>query len=514
MQKRGIVAVVIFVFILSLISFALTDEDGDTYCPFADTGCPDRLDCNDNNPGINPGVSEVPGDGIDNDCNGIIDDACTDNDHDSYNSTASEGGVNCGGSANVDCDDANIFVNPGATELCSDRIDNDCDGDTDEDDSDCADAAPETDCTIDPDMTMWINCDFENINSANKGDTVYMVLWTEGCNENSDVTFNIYEHSAGSETLEDTVDATSNDLFSNIIDPDTGLETEMDIWIVPWVATHINDDDDTDPEYYFEAVITEPNGAVSSEDSGKTDDILLSVASCDDCGIECTLNLDDMFGQENGSGSGITPPCQKSIDCSGVSWSECNERGKMTRDTSLCAITGTGTMECEAQIIAMTPSEKMCSSSGALQKSAGEHSAGAAECGDDYCDEGEDCPEDCGEESGFPWLWLLIALIIIGALAAGIIMVYNKKKESAGTAKPEEKKDAMPFAQQKDLDSVIGYIRAAKGKGYNDAQITEALKKAGWKDEQVKYGFEKINNPLQGAKPADTAKLAAQPVKK
>ncbi|MFH1065780.1 MAG: putative metal-binding motif-containing protein, partial [Nanoarchaeota archaeon] len=488
--------------------------------PSADTGCPDELDCNDNNPEINPGVSEVPGDGIDNDCNGIIDDACTDNDHDGYNASSTVPGLNCG---LVDCDDANIFINPGATELCSDAIDNDCDGNIDGDDVDCADAMPATDCTIDPDMTMWINCDAENINSANEGDTVYMVLWTEGCDENSDVKFDIYEYSAGSESLEDTVDATSNDLFSNIIDPDTGLETDMDIWIVPWVATHINDDDDTDPEYYFEAVITEPSGAVSSEDSGKTDTELLSVASCDDCGIECTLNWDNMFGQEGG-GSGITPPCQKSIDCSGVSWSECNERGKMTRDTSLCLITGTGTMECEAQIRAMTPSEKMCSSSGALQKSAGGTSEETS-CGDGYCDEGEDCPDDCGEESGFPWLWLLIALVIIGALAAGIIMAYNKKKESAGTAKPEDKKEAMPFAQQKDLDSVLGYIRAAKGKGYNDAQITEALKKAGWKDEQVKYGFGKINNPQQGAKPADTtnasaqsaakpAQQAAQPVKK
>lgn len=72
---------------------------------------------------------------------------------------------------------------------------------------------PATECTIDPDMTMWINCDAEGINAANQGDTVYLVLWTEGCDEDSSIKFNIYEHSAGSESLEDTVTADSNDLF-------------------------------------------------------------------------------------------------------------------------------------------------------------------------------------------------------------------------------------------------------------------------------------------------------------
>jgi MYXO-CTERM domain-containing protein len=40
-----------------------------------------------------------------------------------------------------DCDDTNDAVNPSATEdsedLCADTLDNDCDGDTDIDDSDC-----------------------------------------------------------------------------------------------------------------------------------------------------------------------------------------------------------------------------------------------------------------------------------------------------------------------------------------------------------------------------------------
>ena len=54
--------------------------DGDAYCT-SDLGvdgtpavCPmGGGDCNDNNPQINPGMLEVPGDGLDNDCNGAVD---------------------------------------------------------------------------------------------------------------------------------------------------------------------------------------------------------------------------------------------------------------------------------------------------------------------------------------------------------------------------------------------------------------------------------------------------------
>ena len=47
------------------------DEDGDGYTKYSNaTGCPNAgLDCNDFVPGINPGATEIPGNGIDDDCN-------------------------------------------------------------------------------------------------------------------------------------------------------------------------------------------------------------------------------------------------------------------------------------------------------------------------------------------------------------------------------------------------------------------------------------------------------------
>lgn len=39
--------------------------------------------------------------------------------------------------ASSDCNDANAAINPGATEVCDDQIDNDCDDFTDTGDVDC-----------------------------------------------------------------------------------------------------------------------------------------------------------------------------------------------------------------------------------------------------------------------------------------------------------------------------------------------------------------------------------------
>jgi hypothetical protein len=136
-----------------------TDQDGDHFC--AELG----LDCDDTNPAVYPDAPELC-DGIDNNCNEIIDggcSGCTDSDGDSY---AVEGDL-CG---EVDCNDNNGTVNPAAEEICADGIDNNCDGKTDGQDPACQPACTDEDsdgfCAEDDDCNdadSFINPDAEEI---------------------------------------------------------------------------------------------------------------------------------------------------------------------------------------------------------------------------------------------------------------------------------------------------------------------------------------------------------------
>jgi len=107
------------------------DADGD--------GFPKNVDCNDNNNTIYPGATEVC-DGNDNDCDGQIDEGVKntyyrDADGDTYGNPAvtTQACTQPAGyvTNSLDCNDGNVNIKPGATEIC-DGIDNDCDGQTDE----------------------------------------------------------------------------------------------------------------------------------------------------------------------------------------------------------------------------------------------------------------------------------------------------------------------------------------------------------------------------------------------
>jgi len=96
------------------------DRDDDGYDSDASGG----TDCNDGDALVSPGATEVCGDSVDNDCDGSVDEDCADNDsdNDTYDSEAAGG---------TDCDDTNASVYPGAPEAC-DSLDNNCDGTVDE----------------------------------------------------------------------------------------------------------------------------------------------------------------------------------------------------------------------------------------------------------------------------------------------------------------------------------------------------------------------------------------------
>jgi len=131
------------------------DADGDSYgsmdpdqtmtaCQAQEGWVEQGGDCDDDDAEIHPDAQEYC-DLVDNDCDGEIDEAGAlsstwylDSDGDDYGTDEDtlfqceqpKGYVLEGG----DCDDGDVAVNPGATEYCN-QIDDDCDGETDEDDA-------------------------------------------------------------------------------------------------------------------------------------------------------------------------------------------------------------------------------------------------------------------------------------------------------------------------------------------------------------------------------------------
>jgi hypothetical protein len=121
------------------------DADGDGYGDDATeaAGCvADGLveqggDCDDGDPGINPGATELCDD-VDNNCDGAIDEGAkltlyADSDGDGFGDASStteacEAGEGVS-TDNTDCDDTRGDVYPGAEEICGDGALNDCGGD-------------------------------------------------------------------------------------------------------------------------------------------------------------------------------------------------------------------------------------------------------------------------------------------------------------------------------------------------------------------------------------------------
>ena len=107
-ENQEAIAAAVPGFVIDEICLA-SDVDGD--------GFRADVDCDDAEPAAFPGNTETA-DGIDNDCDGAIDEFVIDVDGDGF-------------PLETDCDDADPAVNPSAIEFVGDGIDNNCDGITD-----------------------------------------------------------------------------------------------------------------------------------------------------------------------------------------------------------------------------------------------------------------------------------------------------------------------------------------------------------------------------------------------
>ena len=173
-----------------------TDNDGDGYGSPGDASCPNGAaeDCDDSDDTVYPTAAELC-DGLDNDCDAAVPGVETDDDTDGYVECTIDAGGWDGSpiSGGEDCDDTNASIYPGAVEVCDDLVDNDCDGYTDLDDSDCIGCIIPTDgmtitenttfcpgtynlpngITIEAD-NIKLDCDGAVLNGTGSGNGIYL----------------------------------------------------------------------------------------------------------------------------------------------------------------------------------------------------------------------------------------------------------------------------------------------------------------------------------------------------
>lgn len=244
------------------------DDDGDGTTE-------DEGDCHDGNATIGPHATEIDGDGIDNDCDGVFGGGAIDADGDGF---TAEGG---------DCDEEDPDVRPGAIEL-EDGVDNDCDSTVDEgtaayDDDGDGHSENEGDCNDDdadvhPDASELLAGVDDNCNgvvdeggpwSDDDGDG-----WTDSAGDCDDADADIYPTA---EEIEDGVDQDCDGrIDEGLIDLDGDGVTEAD-----------GDCDDSDPW-------VRPGG----------------VEFCDDADNDCNGQVDDTC-----EGILIAPPAASGCQC-------------------------------------------------------------------------------------------------------------------------------------------------------------------------------------------------------
>ncbi len=113
-----------------------------------------------------------------------------------------------------------------------------------------------------------------------------------------------------------------------------------------------------------------------------------------------------------------------------------------------------------------------------------------ATCGNNACETGEEstCPQDCQAQPPWIALSLLVVFLILGLC---YIFLY-KGKYSLGALFMKKKPAKELFTKEKDYGVVKQYVAQALEKGALPSQITEALQKKGWKQEQVAAVLEEV----------------------
>ncbi len=110
-------------------------------------------------------------------------------------------------------------------------------------------------------------------------------------------------------------------------------------------------------------------------------------------------------------------------------------------------------------------------------------------CGDEICsipfEDEISCPIDCGG-NGFPWLWLIFAIII---LLIGVVY-FNFYRGKLDFRKLTKGKN--PFKNKNDLENIKKFIKNSLNKNIEKKNISKTLLQKKWNKSQIRYAFEDI----------------------
>jgi len=249
------------------------DGDDDTYgVPVtilsSDDDCADSgesttvTDCDDSSDSIHPGATETPGDGIDQDCSGVDAVFCrVDDDGDGFGSVTPLVSLDddCGDARESDnaddCDDTDAGVNPAATEIAGNGVDENCDGtdaatcfvDNDDDGfgSSATISSADGDCTDPGESDVGGDCDDTDTMAypgaaETTGDGI-----DQDCNGTD--TVRCYDDADddgyGSTTAQDAPDGNCTDAFESATDDDCD---DTDALIYPGAGEAVGDGIDQD----------------------------------------------------------------------------------------------------------------------------------------------------------------------------------------------------------------------------------------------------------------------------
>ena len=298
-----------------------SDGDGVTTCGVDGIFGTADDDCDDASATTYPGATDVPDDGIDQDCSGTDTIICYwDGDGDnvgSYPVLASDGSCAGNGESAVsgDCDDADATVFPGATELCN-GADEDCDIAIDEDFDADGDGYP-----IGASCTVTVDCD-DGDAAINPGATEVCDGFDNNCDGSIDE-----EVDADGDTFTGCAgDCDDNDatVYPGATELCDGLDTDCD-GAIP--ADETDDDGDTFDECddgdcddgdasinpgaveACDGADTDCDGVVpSNEADGDGDTYLLCADDCDDADAATNPGATELCDGVDNDCDGTVPP--------------------------------------------------------------------------------------------------------------------------------------------------------------------------------------------------------------